>query len=163
MTDNQQDEIDAIKRTSRAKSSRAAQARRKPWSPPSKLDAPPAPEGYKHRWIRAEVRGFEDRTNISSRLREGYELVRRDEYPDFEAPTIQDGKHAGVIGVGGLVLARFPLESKSERDAYFKQKTSDQMDAVDNDMMREQHPSMPILKPDRQSRVTFGAKATSSE
>ena len=71
MTDNQQDEIDAIKRTSRAKSSRAAQARRKPWSPPSKLDAPPAPEGYKHRWIRAEVRGFEDRTNISSRLREG--------------------------------------------------------------------------------------------
>ena len=65
--------------------------------------------------------------------------------------------------MGGLVLARFPLESKAERDAYFKQKTSDQMDAVDNDMMREQHPSMPILKPDRQSRVTFGAKATSSE
>ena len=58
MTDNQKDEIDAIKRTSRAKSSRATQVRRKPWSPPSKLDAPPAPEGYKHRWIRAEVRGF---------------------------------------------------------------------------------------------------------
>ena len=115
MTDNQQDEIDAIKRTSRAKSSRASQVKRKPWSPPSKLDAPPAPEGYKHRWIRAEVRGFEDRTNISSRMREGYELVRRDEYPDFEAPTIESGKYEGVFGVGGLLLARIPYELNTSK------------------------------------------------
>jgi hypothetical protein len=107
--------------------------------------------------------GFDDVKNLSARIREGFDLVRADEYPDFEAPTIQDGKHAGVIGVGGLVLARFPLESRNERQAYFQQKTSDQMDAVDNDMMREQHPSMPILKPERQSRVTFGAKASGSE
>ena len=150
-------------RKPRTEVTREKTSRRTPLKPPSTLDAPPAPEGFVHRWIRTSVMGFDDKKNLSARIREGFDLVRADEYPDFEAPTIQDGKHAGVIGVGGLVLARFPLESKSERDAYFKQKTSDQMDAVDNDMMREQHPSMPILKPDRQSRVTFGAKATSSE
>jgi hypothetical protein len=104
--------------------------------------------------------GYDDSKNLSARLREGFELVRADEYPDFQAPTIQDGKHAGVIGVGGLILARFPIESKQERDDHYKQKTADQMIAVDNDLMREQHSSMPIHN-DRQSRVTFGAKGGS--
>ena len=156
MTDN------VKKRTSRS-SKESVETRNKPWAPPSSLDAPPAPEGFVHRWIRTSVMGFDDVKNLSARIREGFDLVRADEYPDFEAPTIQDGKHAGVIGVGGLVLARFPLESRKERQEYFQTKTSDQMDAVDNDMMREQHPSMPILKPERQSRVTFGAKATGSK
>jgi len=157
MTDNQQDEIDAIKRTSRAKSSRATQVRRKPWSPPSKLDAPPAPEGFKHRWIRAEVRGFEDRTNISSRMREGYELVRRDEYPDFEAPTVESGKYEGVFGVGGLLLARIPLETAAARTEYFERKNAAQIEAIETDVLRENaHSTMVIDKPERQSRVTFG-------
>jgi hypothetical protein len=121
------------------------------------LDAPPAPEGYKHRWIRTEVRGYDDRKNISARLREGYELVRKDEYPDFEAPVVDSGKYEGVFGVGGLLLARIPVETLAERSAYFAGKSRDLMDAVDHDMMRENaHSSMAINKPDRQSRVTFG-------
>ena len=124
--------------------------------PPSTLDAPPPPEGYIHRWIRESIMGTDDKKNLSARLREGFDLVRADEFPDFEAPTIQDGKHAGVIGVGGLLLARFPIESKQERDAYYRGKTQDQMTAVDNDLMRESNSTMPIIKPDRQSRVTFG-------
>ncbi len=148
-------------RTPRTKETREKTSRRKPWQPPSTLDAPPAPEGYTHRWIRESVMGNDDKKNLSARLREGFELVRADEYPDFESPTVQDGKHAGVIGVGGLLLARFPIESKKERDNYFRGKTQDQMLAVDNDLMREEHASMPILKPDRQSRVTFGAKGGS--
>tara|TARA_R110002012_G_scaffold3568_1_gene16717 strand:- start:1392 stop:1772 length:381 start_codon:yes stop_codon:yes gene_type:complete len=121
------------------------------------LDAPPAPEGYSHRWIRAEVRGQEDKSNISARMREGYELVRKDEYPDFEAPVVDTGKHEGVFGVGGLLLARIPLETVQERNDYFKQRHSDQLEAVDHDMMRENsHSTMAITKPDRQSRVTFG-------
>ena len=121
------------------------------------LDAPPAPEGYKHRWIRAEVRGFDDRKNISARLREGYELVRAEEYPDFEAPVIETGKYAGIFGVGGLLLARIPLETVEERSEYFKKRSQDQMEAVDRDLARENsHSSMTIGKPDRQSRVTFG-------
>ena len=114
---------EGIDRSSRASKTREKETRRKPWAPPSMLDAPPAPDGYKHRWIRAEVRGFDDQKNISARLREGYELVRRDEYPDFEAPVIDSGKYAGVFGVGGLVLARIPLETVAERQAYFDGRT----------------------------------------
>ena len=147
----------AIDRAARAKTSREKTARRKPWAPPSMLDAPPAPDGYKHRWIRAETRGFDDTKNISAKLREGYELVRSDEYPDFEAPVIDSGKYEGVFGVGGLVLARIPDETVAERTAYFNSRSADQMEAVDSDMMRENaHSTMTINKPNRQSRVTFG-------
>jgi hypothetical protein len=120
------------------------------------LDAPPAPEGYVHRWIRVESGGVDDRKNLSARLREGFELVRAEEYPDFEAPTIQNGVHAGIIGVGGLVLARIPAETVAQRTSYYRRQSKDQLDAVDNDLFRESHPSMPIIKPERQSRVTFG-------
>ena len=154
---SEKETFEGIKRSPRAKDSREREERRKPWSPPSMLDAPPAPEGYKHRWIRAEVRGFDDRKNISARLREGYELVRTEEYPDFEAPVIETGKYAGIFGVGGLLLARIPLETVEERSEYFKKRSQDQMEAVDRDLARENsHSSMTIGKPDRQSRVTFG-------
>jgi hypothetical protein len=106
--------------------------------------------------------GYDDKKNLSARLREGFELVRADEYPDFEAPTLQDGKHAGVIGVGGLVLARFPKETREERNNFYRTKAKDQITAVDNDLMREQHPSMPIEN-NRQSRVTFGGGNNSTD
>ena len=144
-------------RTSRAAKTRSAKPRRKPWQPPSLLDAPQPPEGFVHRWIRAEVRGFDDRKNVSARLREGWELVRKEEYPDFEAPTIDSGRYEGVFGVGGLLLARIPEEIVMERTDYFVQQNEDAMQAVDNDLMKEsQHPSMAIQKPERQSRITFG-------
>jgi hypothetical protein len=146
-----------VKRTARANQTREKTAQRKPWAPPSMLDAPPAPDGFKHRWIRAETRGFDDTKNISAKLREGYELVRKDEYPDFEAPVLDSGKYEGVFGVGGLILARIPDETVAERSAYFNQRSADQMQAVDSDMMRENaHSTMTISKADRQSRVTFG-------
>ena len=144
-------------RTSRAAKTRAAKPRRKPWQPPSLLDAPQPPEGFVHRWIRAEVRGFDDRKNVSARLREGWELVRKEEYPDFEAPTIDSGRYEGVFGVGGLLLARIPEEIVMERTDYFLRQNEDAMQAVDNDLMKEsQHHSMAIQKPERQSRITFG-------
>ncbi len=147
----------SVKRSSRATQTREKTARRKPWAPPSMLDAPPAPDGFKHRWIRAETRGFDDTKNVSAKMREGWELVRKDEYPDFEAPVVESGKYEGVFGVGGLVLARIPVETIAERTAYFAQRSADQMEAVDHDMMRENaHSTMTINKPDRQSRVTFG-------
>jgi hypothetical protein len=146
-----------VKRTSRAETTREKSVRRKPWAPPSMLDAPPAPDGFKHRWIRAETRGFNDSKNISAKMREGWELVRKDEYPDFEAPVVDSGKYEGVFGVGGLLLARIPVETVAERTDYFSQRNADQMTAVDQDMMRENaHSTMTISKPDRQSRVTFG-------
>ena len=147
-------------RSPRTAQTREKTSRNKPWRPPSQLDAPDPPEGFVHRWIRESVMGVDDKKNLSARLREGFDLVRAEEYPDFEAPTVQDGKHAGVIGVGGLVLARFPIETREQRNAHYRNATRDQMTAVDNDLMREQHHSMPISKPERQSRVTFGSNNT---
>ena len=141
-------------KTPRAALSREKTTRRKPWAPPSSLDAPPAPDGYKFRWIRAETLGQADNKNLNARLREGFELVRADSSEQY--PTIQEGKYQGVIGVGGLLLAKIPTEIVEERMAYFKQQVQDKEEAVANDLLKEQHPSMPVSKPDRQSRVTFG-------
>ena len=150
-------QFEGVKKTPRAAKTREKTQQRKPWAPASSLDAPPAPEGYKHRWIRAEARGFIDTKNVSARLREGYELVRASEYPDFEAPVVESGKYEGVFGVGGLMLAKIPLETVDERNAYYNKRAKDLQDAVDQDLLRENaHSTMTIDKPDRQSRVTFG-------
>jgi len=147
------------KRTPRAAETRSKVERRKPWRPSSSLEAPQPPEVYKFRWVRTEVRGYQDTKNVSGRIREGYEPVRAEDYPDFDAPTIEDGKHAGVIGVGGLILCKVPEEIAESRSDYFQQQTADQMTAVDNDLLKEQHPSMPISR-ERDSRVTFGGPHT---
>ncbi len=90
-------------------------ARPKVWTPPSYLDTPNAPEGFRHRWVRVEILGYVDTKNIQGRLRSGYELVRADEYPNEDYPAIMDGKYAGVIGHGGLVLTRVPEEIARSR------------------------------------------------
>ena len=142
------------------KTSRASQTRdkvKKPttWTPPSSLDAPPAPEGYRHRWIRVEVLGFDDTKNVSGKLREGWELVRADQYPDTQYPEMTEGKYAGVIGVGGLLLARIPEEIALQIDAYYKKQNDAKEEAVENNLMKEQHPSMKFHK-ESNTRVTFG-------
>ena len=142
-------------KTSRAASTREKTERPKQYKPPSSLDAPPAPDGFRHRWIRAESMGFNDSKNIHGRLRSGYELVRADEYEDSSYPVVTDGKFAGVIGVGGLVLARIPEELAQARMDYQKKQTEGQDESVENDLMKEEHKSMPI-NVDRQSRTTFG-------
>ena len=145
---------DKIK-TSRASQTRVKTAKKTVWTPPSSLDAPPAPDGYHHRWIRAETMGFDDTKNMAGKLRSGYELVRADEYPETDYPTINDGKYKGVIGVGGLLLARISIELVKSREEYFNNLTKAKDEAIDNDLLKEQHPGMPI-DVDRQTRVTFG-------
>ena len=142
-------------KTSRASSTKANTAKKTVWTPPSSLDAPPAPHGFRHRWIRVEVLGFDDTKNVAGKLREGWELVRADEYPDSQYPVMKEGKYAGVIGVGGLVLARIAEEIAQSREQYFAQQTKDRDDAIKNDLLKDQHPSMPINS-ERQTRVTFG-------
>ena len=153
-------ENDKLNKTSRASQTREKTTQKKVWTPPSSLDAPPAPTGFQHRWIRVESMGFQDTKNLAGRLRSGYELVRADEYPDTDYPIVEDGKYAGVIGVGGLVLARVPEEIAKQRTDYYVKQGQDNVEAVDNDLMKEQHPSMPI-NIDRQTRVTFGGSKKS--
>ena len=145
----------AVKKASRASTTRVKEEKPKVWTPPSSLDAPPAPDGYRHRWIRAESMGQDDSKNMSGKIRSGWDLVRADEYPGEDYPNVKDGKYAGVIGVGGLVLARIPEELAKQREAYYNQMNADRNEALENDLMKEQHPSMPINQ-ERQTRVTFG-------
>ena len=148
------------KKTSRASQTREKESRKKVWTPPSSLDAPPAPTGFQHRWIRAESMGFDDTKNLQGRIRSGYELVRADEYPDGEYPVVENGKYKGVIGVGGLVLARVPEEIVKQRADYYAKQHNDKVEAMDKDLMKDEHQSMPI-DIDRQSRVTFGGSKKS--
>ena len=143
------------KKTSRASQTREKTSRPKVWSPPSLLDAPPAPAGYVHRWLRAESMGFDDSKNVQGRIRSVYELVRADEYNEVDYAVVQDGKYKGVIGQGGLVLARVPEEIAKQYAEYNARQARDQEEAFDNDLMKEEHPSMPI-NIDRNTRVTFG-------
>ena len=145
------------KTTSRASQTRAKTLRKKVWTPPSYLDTPNAPTGFRHRWVRVEIMGFLDTKNIQGRLRSGYELVRADEYPEDDYPAIPDGKYSGVIGHGGLVLTRVPEEIARQRSAYFARLANEQIEAVDNDLLKAEHKSMPI-DIDRQSRTTFGGR-----
>ena len=147
-------ENDKIK-TSRASQTREKTSHKKVWTPPSSLDAPPAPDGYRHRWIRAETLGYNYTKNVAASLREGYELVRSDEYPDSDYPTSNDGKYAGVIQVGGLLLARIPEEIALQIEAYYNKQTRDKDEAINNDLMKEKQSGMSFSS-DSQSRVTFG-------
>lgn len=150
--------VPSLNRAGRGASTRDKTARRKPWAPPSRLDAPPAPPGYKHRWIRTAAGNQEDRTNVAGKLREGYEFVRADEHPDFAAPVAEDGRHAGVISVGNLVLARIPEETVEERNDYYNSRAVDLQKSVDNEMLKaNQHDTMRIHNPERSSRTSFGS------
>ena len=144
-----------VEKTSRASQTRVKEEKPKVWAPPSALDAPPAPDGYRHRWLRVESMGFDDTKNISGKIRSGWELVRADEYPDYDFPTINDGKYAGVIGVGGLVLARITEELAKSREDYFRQMSEGKNEALENDVLKEQQAGVAINQ-ERQTRVTFG-------
>ena len=144
--------------TSRAAGTRLKTERPKEYKPPSSLDAPPAPDGIRHRWIRAESMGFNDTKNIHGRLRSGYELVRADEYDDGDSyPIVMDGKYAGVIGVGGLLLARIPEELAQSRIDYQKRQTEGQDESVEADLLKDQDKRMP-MKFERSSKNFGGTK-----
>lgn len=147
-------------RNSRSAETRDSQTRRTPWAPPSMLDAPTPPPGYQFRWIREATRGIDDKSNMSKRIREGYEPVRAEDFPEFEAPTIDSGSNSGVIGVGGLILAKVPTETAEERNAYFRGQAESAMQGVDQNYMRESDARMPIKDGDiqRTSKVAFGSK-----
>ena len=142
-------------KTSRASQTRTKAEAKKVWTPPNSLDAPPAPKGFRHQWIRAETMGYQDTKNVAASLREGYELVRADEYPEEDYPQMSEGKYAGVIGVGGLLLARITEEIALQIDDFYKQRTRDKEEAINNDLMKERQAGMKFRN-ESSSSVTFG-------
>lgn len=142
-------------RAPRGSSGREATEARKPWRRPQALETPEPPPGMKYRWVRTHMRGEADKTNVHMRLREGYEPVHPDELSGHDLPVLSEGSHAGTVGVGGLMLTKIPEETVNERNAHFEQQTNQQMNAVDNDLMRDEHPAMPISN-ERKTQVSFG-------
>ena len=142
-------------KTSRASQTRSKEESKKIWTPPNSLDAPPAPTGYRHQWIRAESMGYQDTKNVAASLREGYELVRADEYPDQDYPQMTEGRYAGIIAVGGLLLARIPEEIALQIEAYYNKKTQEKDEAINNDLMKEKQAGMKFRN-ESASSVTFG-------
>ena len=145
-------------RSARDSESRENAERIQQWRPGSALDAPEPPLGFKHRWIRESVMEYDDKTNVHKKRQEGWELVRAEEYPDYVGPVIDEGRNAGTIGVGGLILARIPNELVLQRNRHFQNVAKNQMDAVDRDWMRENNALMPKQAPQRKTSVSFGSR-----
>ena len=148
-------------RNSRESESHDKNTRRQPWRPVRKLETPPAPEGYEYRWIRESMLGQEDRANVSRRLREGWELVRGTDLPsEFEYPTADSGRHAGLVYSDGLLLAKIPVETRMESNAYYEEETRRKKEALDNNMFNESRKDGRYVKYDanRKTDVTFGKK-----
>ena len=147
-------------RTPREVDTRQSQER-KVWRPGTALEAPEPPLGFKHRWIRESVMEYDDKTNVHKRRQEGYDLVRAEEYPEYSGPVVDEGRNAGIIGVGGLVLARIPEELADQRNQHYQKTTQNQMEAVDRDWMRENNPAIPKMAPLRKSSVSLGSRPKS--
>ena len=155
-------ETKASARSSRDSQSHDNQTRRKPWRPVRSLETPTPPEGYTYRWIRESMLGQEDCANVSRRLREGWELVRGTELPPEwrSLPTMDSGRHEGVVYNEGLLLAKIPNETVEERRAYYAGKSQEATDALDNTMFNETRGDSRYVKydPQRDSNVTFGRR-----
>ena len=146
----------ADKRTPRESETREASSRKKTWTPPSVLPEPIRHDGYAYRWVRTASRGNLDNTNVSSKFRQGWEPVRSEEHPEITALRDRNSQFQDNIEVGGLLLCKAPQELVDERNAYYQNVADSQAEAVDQNFMRENDPRMPLMKPEKSTRVTFG-------
>jgi hypothetical protein len=143
-------------RTPRDLETREHQTRVPSWKPPSILPDPKPEPGYVFRWVRTSMMNNADNTNVSRQMREGYVPVRAEDHPELMLFSDQDGRFKGNVEVGGLLLCKVPVEVAKQREAYYGNMAQQQMESVDNNLMRENDPRMPLLKPERSSRTTFG-------
>jgi hypothetical protein len=142
-------------RLARELDTREKTERPKHWMPPQLLPDPNPEEGYAFRWIRISSLGKDDATNISGKLREGWEPVRASDHPEIRLFGSTNGKFPDSVEVGGLLLCKTPVEFTQQRDEYYRKQAEAQMASVDNTYMRENDPRMPMFK-ERKSTVTFG-------
>ena len=128
------------------------------WKSASSLPQPHRVQGFEHRYIRTSILGQADNTNVSQKMREGWVPVKAEDYPEIQGnPEIMSGRFKGNIEYGGLLLCKIPTEQLDKRSQYYNKLAVSQMEAVDNNFMREEHPVMPLIK-DRSSRTTFNPR-----
>ena len=126
------------------------------WMPPQLLPDPTPEAGYAYRWVRIASLGKDDATNISGKLREGWEPVKASDHPEIRLfGSDSNAKFPDCVEVGGLLLCKTPVEFTEQRNSYYRNQAEAQMQSVDNTYMRENDPRMPMFK-ERKSTVTFG-------
>lgn len=145
----------ADNRTNRELETRAKTERKKSWVRPEVLPTPNGEDGFAYRWVRVAIQGQDDPTNVSSKLREGWEPVRASDHPEIFLASTENERFKDNVVMGGLMLCRAPQSLVDERNEYYKEQTSAQMRSVDNNLMRENDPRMPLFH-DRKSQVSFG-------
>jgi len=143
-------------RKSRETDTRAVFTRPEAWRPPETLPSPDNRPGWTHRWIRLSTNGLEDPGNISSKLREGYEPCKAEDYPEMMLHATTEGRFKGNIEVGGLMLCRIPSEFLEQRAAYYANMNKTQMESVDHNFLRESDSRMPLFS-EKKSKVSFGS------
>jgi|TARA_R110001592_G_scaffold100633_3_gene285526 hypothetical protein len=139
----------------REDTTREKTARKAAWTRPEVLPSPNPEPGYAFRWIRVSTQGTVDATNVSSKLREGWEPVKASDHPEITLVSIENEKFKDNLIIGGLMLCKAPVEMVDERNTYYNDQSKAQMQSVDNSLMRENDPRMPLFN-DRRSKVTFG-------
>jgi hypothetical protein len=142
-------------KSTRELETRDLQERPKQWMPPELLPEPDKQPGYAYRWIRVSTLNAADPRNISSKLREGWEPVSLEEQPKYRLLASGDGKFKDNIEIGGLLLCKTPEDFVAQRTEHYDKQTRAQTDAVDNNLMRQSDPRMPLFN-ERKSTSSFG-------
>ncbi len=145
----------ADNRINREQNTREKETRKKAWQRPEILPSPNPEPGYEYHWVRVSTQGLVDATNVSSKLREGWEPVKAKDHPEITMVTVENEKFKDNVVIGGLMLCKAPKELIEERNAYYAEQTKAQIDSVDNNLMRENDPRMPLFN-DRKTKITFG-------
>ena len=143
-------------RLARELDTRVVTQRPEAWRPPETLPMPEDRPGWKHRYVRISTMGQADPSNISSKLREGYEPCKAEDYPELMMHATVEGRFKGGIEIGGLLLCRIPEEFLKQRADYYDKQNKSQIDSVDNNFLRENDPRMPLFS-EKKTKVTFGS------
>ena len=145
----------AENRINRELETRERTVRKKAWTSHEVLPSPNPEPGYDFHWVRVSTQGQVDATNVSSKLREGWEPVKASDHPEITIVAIEQERFKDNVVIGGLMLCKAPKEMVEERNAYYNEQAQAQMTSVDNNLMRENDPRMPLFN-ERKTKVTFG-------
>ena len=146
----------AENRLKRDVESREKSTRKKAWQQPELLPSPTPEEGYKFHWVRVATLGVVDATNVSSKLREGWTPVKAVDHPEIVLVATEQERFKDNIIIGGLMLCKAPDEMVDERNEHYAQQADAQIQSVDNNLMRENDPRMPLFNDRTTSRTGFG-------
>ena len=144
-------------RLSRELETRETTTRTKSWVRPELLPSPTPEPGFVYHWVRLSTRGTADATNVSSKLREGWEPVRAVDHPEIILTGVESERFKDNIVMGGLMLCKAPVEMVEERNEYYRSMAKSQMASVNNNFMRENDPRMPLFN-EQSTKVTFGKR-----